>query len=105
MYFQRVLACRRELVMYDQCEQVYGESSAEAQLEMEISVKLHQSPFISNCYGCASSATELCLTLLRALASHDESRQILISQGLIAELLDNNLKRGTSQVLINSFVA
>lgn len=50
------------------------------------------------CYGCASSATEHCLTLLRALACSNASRQVLCAQGLVAELTYNNLRRGTVQV-------
>jgi len=51
-----------------------------------------------HCYGCAAAATEHCLTLLRALACSATSRQVLCAQGLVAELADNNLRRGTSQV-------
>lgn len=54
---------------------------------------------IGRCYGCASAATEHCLTLLRALASSATSRQILCSQGLVQELVKNNLRKGTVQVI------
>ena len=32
------------------------------------------------CYGCAAAATEHCVTLLRALATNAETRQILVKQ-------------------------
>lgn len=41
-------------------------------------------PCVSNkCYGCATAATEHCLTLLRALALNKTSRQTLCSYGLV----------------------
>ncbi|XP_069695727.1 E3 ubiquitin-protein ligase UBR4 isoform X2 [Periplaneta americana] len=92
---QRVLACRRELVAYDrnQRDQSIGGSSSSFSM-----ASLSEPPPIGRCYGCASAATEHCLTLLRALAASAASRQTLCAQGLIAELLDNNLRRGTVQV-------
>ncbi|XP_047102506.1 protein purity of essence [Schistocerca piceifrons] len=119
---QKVLACRRELLAYDQNDQVYSETGEASSVtdqeyelqqpcesealpplqlqeeELEVNIRGLPQPLISSCYGCASSATELCLTLLRALASKEESRLLLISEGLIAELLEYNLRRGTGQV-------
>ncbi|KAJ9575228.1 hypothetical protein L9F63_025822, partial [Diploptera punctata] len=91
---QRVLACRRELVAYDrnQRDQSVGGSPSSVNL-----TGISEPPAIGRCYGCASAATEHCLTLLRALAASAASRQTLCAQGLIAELLDNNLRRGTVQ--------
>lgn len=57
------------------------------------------------CFGCASAATEHCLTLLRALACSNASRQVLCAQGLVAQLADNNLRRGTVQVLVCNYYA
>lgn len=34
----------------------------------------------SNCYGCASAAVEHCITLLRALVTNSDMRQMLCSQ-------------------------
>lgn len=59
-------------------------------------------PVVGRCYGCASAATEHCLTLLRALATNVAAREVLCKQGLIQELLEHNLRRGTIQVLINN---
>lgn len=50
----------------------------------------------TKCYGCASAVTEHCITLLRALASNPALRHILVSQGLIRELFDYNLRRGSA---------
>lgn len=50
------------------------------------------------CYGCASAATEHCLTLLKALAGHTPSRLALCKLGLIKELVENNLRKGTVQM-------
>ena len=47
------------------------------------------------CYGCASSTVEHCITLLRAMATNAVMRQVLCGQGLIRELVDYNLRRGT----------
>ena len=47
------------------------------------------------CYGCASSTVEHCITLLRAMATNSIMRQVLCGQGLIRELVDYNLRRGT----------
>jgi len=92
---QRVLACRRELVAYDRNQRDQSVSSTAGSVGM---MSLSEPPPVGHCYGCASAATEHCLTLLRALAASTASRQTLCAQGLIAELLDNNLRRGTVQV-------
>jgi hypothetical protein len=48
------------------------------------------------CYGCASACVEHCLTLLKALASKRSARAHLHQQGLVPELLNHNLRRGTA---------
>ncbi len=50
------------------------------------------------CYGCATASVEHCLTLLRALSSRPSSRHLLTERGLITELLENNLRRGSGSV-------
>ncbi|XP_053389009.1 E3 ubiquitin-protein ligase UBR4-like [Mercenaria mercenaria] len=52
----------------------------------------------SNCFGCASAAVEHCITLLRALVTNTNLRHVLCSQGMIQELIDFNLRRGTLHV-------
>lgn len=52
-------------------------------------------PCVNNrCYGCSTAATEHCLTLLRALALNPTTRKVLCSEGLIQELVWNNLRKG-----------
>jgi E3 ubiquitin-protein ligase UBR4 len=97
---QRVLACRRELVAYDRNQRDQNVGGSASAISM---LPLSEPPPIGRCYGCASAATEHCLTLLRALAASAASRQTLCAQGLIAELLDNNLRRGTVQVSLFYF--
>lgn len=54
------------------------------------------------CYGCASAATEHCITLLRALATNAYTRQVQCDHGLIRELVDYNLRQGSIQVCLKS---
>ncbi|XP_075228020.1 E3 ubiquitin-protein ligase-like protein poe isoform X3 [Lycorma delicatula] len=103
---QRVLACRRELVAYDRSQieaggggggsGTWGRSSSGVNITSASAIASAPAP--GHCYGCASSATEHCLTLLRALAHNAASRTSLCAQGLVQELVENNLRRGTVQV-------
>ena len=98
---QRVLACRRELVAYDRNQRGQGmfqfqrTNIATEGPEKDTGTII---PAVGRCYGCASSATEHCLTLLRALATNSAAREVLCKQGLIQELVEHNLRRGTVQV-------
>lgn len=88
---QKVQACRRELVAYDR-----------SQMDLPIT-PLDGSSADGNvshnrCYGCALASTEQCLTLLRAMASNVDCRIGLCKQGLVEELAQNNLRRGTFQI-------
>lgn len=97
---QKVLACRRELVAYDR-NQIDGHKAGVRDKRDEIDLsKLEGNMPVARCYGCASAATEHCLTLLRALATNATARDVLCKQGLIQELVENNLRRGTAQVRI-----
>ncbi|XP_055857167.1 protein purity of essence [Episyrphus balteatus] len=86
---QKVKACRRELVAYDRSQMDQPNSSSNPGSE-ELAV--------NRCYGCALASTEQCLTLLRAMASDPECRLGLYQQGLVEELAQNNLRRGTPQI-------
>lgn len=111
---QRVHAYRRELVAYDrvQIEQsrvgggsrsgsTAGLGNASCSSRQESATLIPSlTPTLRRCYGCASAATEHCLTLLRALALTPASRKTLCAQGLIQELVEFNLRRGTVQVCI-----
>lgn len=97
---QRVLAWRRELVAYDRNQR--GQSTAPSSIGASTSDRADKEETVvpppGRCYGCASSATEHCLTLLRALATNSAARDVLCKQGLIQELVENNLRKGTVQV-------
>ncbi|CAH1119052.1 unnamed protein product [Phaedon cochleariae] len=88
---QKVLVSRKELVAYDR-------KHRDMELPKSTPVLGDTSviPRINNrCYGCSTSATEHCLTLLRALAHNPTTRQALCQEGLIQELVWNNLRKGT----------
>ncbi|XP_032676900.1 protein purity of essence isoform X4 [Odontomachus brunneus] len=96
---QRVLACRKELVAYDRNQR--GQSSSQSSYGMSVSDVTKDETIVSpvgRCYGCASAATEHCLTLLRALATNSVARDVLCKQGLIQELVEHNLRKGTVQM-------
>lgn len=114
---QKVLACRKELVDYDRQQKeavlsgVASDSPITSPQGMVTSVMHQSQPSVttsihktrdshrpSNCYGCASAAVSHCITLLRALVTNATMRQILCSQGMIKELIDYNLRRGTLSV-------
>lgn len=88
---QKVQACRRELVAYDRSQMdLPALTTSETHTEI---VMPH-----NRCYGCALASTEQCLTLLRAMASNMDCRRGLCNQGLVEELAQNNLRRGTTQI-------
>lgn len=121
---QRVLACRRELVAYDRQQrgQIIASCSssndtiATGKEETSTIVNVSQSmstvtrphsqsvvgyvnpQTVGRCYGCATAATEHCLTLLRALATNQVAKEVLCKQGLIQELVEHNLRKGTVQM-------
>ena len=106
---QKVLASRKELLEYDLQQREAATRSSRS------SSGAHQPTFTASqyralsvlgcghtssnkCYGCASAVTGHCITLLRALATNPAIRQILVLQGLIRELFEYNLRRGTSNM-------
>ncbi|XP_022084216.1 E3 ubiquitin-protein ligase UBR4-like isoform X1 [Acanthaster planci] len=114
---QKVLASRKELVEYDRRQRDAALKSISPSSGMTpVATPLtspHPSPSPSTmavslpsckatqrnqgrCYGCAAAATEHCVTLLRGLASHAETRRIIADQGLIQELVEYNLRRGSA---------
>ncbi|KAF7280363.1 hypothetical protein GWI33_006135 [Rhynchophorus ferrugineus] len=90
---QKVLASRKELVTYERKHHDTDLSESVSVFnDLQISSK---APCVTNkCYGCATAATEHCLTLLRALALNKTTRQTLCSYGLVQELVWNNLRKG-----------
>lgn len=121
---QRVLACRRELVAYDRQQRgqiiascsssndtvATGKEEASAIVNVPQSMSTVTRPHsqsviacvnpqtVGRCYGCATAATEHCLTLLRALATNQVAKEVLCKQGLIQELVEHNLRKGTVQM-------
>ncbi|XP_063828894.1 E3 ubiquitin-protein ligase UBR4 [Ostrinia nubilalis] len=96
---QKVLACRKELVSFDrsQSEQLKGDTlPVYAGLVQNYDGDLAKESG-GGCYGCSLACAEQCLTLLRALASQAEHRTRLCRFGLVQELVQHNLHRGTPQ--------
>ncbi|KAH8263174.1 hypothetical protein KR044_005513 [Drosophila immigrans] len=87
---QKVKACRSELVAYDRQQQDQPASTLPSGAEVNHTT--------NRCYGCALASTEQCLTLLRAMAYNYDCRVGLYSQGLVSELAEHNLRRGTPQI-------
>ncbi|KAB0801611.1 hypothetical protein PPYR_03797 [Photinus pyralis] len=101
---QKVLVSRKELVSYDRKHrdtEIRSGSIFNVQALPSCSKAASSTSTITNtsnkCYGCSTSATEHCLTLLRALAINSGTRQVLCSKGLIQELVRNNLRKGNLQ--------
>ncbi|XP_043220427.1 E3 ubiquitin-protein ligase UBR4-like isoform X2 [Amphibalanus amphitrite] len=89
---QKVLASRRELLRYDrQAHDGAGTAAASAPAFCQ------ETTSHGRCYGCSSASAECCVTLLRALATNPRLRVTLCSYGLIPQLLEHNLRRGTPQ--------
>ncbi|CAH2989845.1 unnamed protein product [Chilo suppressalis] len=100
---QKVLACRKELVSFDrsQSEQLKGDTlpvyaGLVQNYDNDLSKGISKESG-GGCYGCSLACAEHCLTLLRALASQPEHRTRLCRFGLVQELVQHNLHRGTPQ--------
>ena len=98
---QKIQASRKELVSFDRNQKEGGK-------KIIVSPRLPSTPDTSGvtnsaanacrCYGCATAATQHCITLLKALATQPLLRTALSSQGLLEDLLQHNLRRGNAQV-------
>ena len=103
---QKVLASRKELLEYDLQQREAATKSSRSNSSHQPTFTASQYRALSvlgcghtsstKCYGCASAVTGHCITLLRALATNPALRQILVLQGLIRELFEYNLRRGTA---------
>ena len=93
---QKVVATRKELVCFDESRKAVKASAAAAASVEVVDVK--KCTVATKCYGCASASVEHCLTLLRALATKPTSRVRLFQQGLLEELMEFNLRRGSNTV-------
>jgi len=114
--FQKVLASRKELIAYDQKQlgQVKSTIRFNGSISSSLSVSdsavsISQSTSSSyllpntSCYGCITAALEHCFVMLRALATNMTLRKILLQQGLIQELVENNIRRGSVQVILKIY--
>ncbi|XP_065191781.1 E3 ubiquitin-protein ligase UBR4-like isoform X2 [Sycon ciliatum] len=106
MLIQKVLACRKELIEYDNAQQqldgvdlsaLSSDPDAHQHLPRSVASLVSAGGTHGNCYGCASAAVDHCITMLRAAAQSTEVRPMLISEGLIGELMESNLHLGTQQ--------
>lgn len=101
-----MLASRKELLEYDLQQREAATKSSRSSSSHQPTFTASQYRALSvlgcghtsstKCYGCASAVTGHCITLLRALATNPALRQILVLQGLIRELFEYNLRRGTA---------
>ena len=80
---QKVLASRKELLEYDSRQRdacASGRSAARAGDAAAVSGLSGPKGTSGRCYGCASAATEHCVTLLKALALLPDTRQKLVQE-------------------------
>ncbi len=95
---QKVIATRKELLAFDNSKKAGGGVGGRA-YSQELTGSGGEIRQVSGrCYGCAAASVEHCLTLLRALATKPRTRHLLFEQGLIPELLQHNLRRGTNSI-------
>lgn len=103
---QKVLASRKELLEYDLQQREAATKSSRSSHQPTFTASQYRALSVlgcghtssNKCYGCASAVTGHCITLLRALATNPALRQILVLQGLIRELFEYNLRRGTASM-------
>uniref|UniRef100_A0A4X2KYM1 UBR-type domain-containing protein n=1 Tax=Vombatus ursinus TaxID=29139 RepID=A0A4X2KYM1_VOMUR len=103
---QKVFASRKELLEYDLQQREAATKSSRTTVQPTFTASQYRALSVlgcghtssTKCYGCASAVTEHCITLLRALATNPALRHILVSQGLIRELFDYNLRRGAASM-------
>lgn len=85
---QKIQACRREIVAYDRCQM---DSSA---MTTTLTAEADDSP-VTKCYGCALASVEQIICLLKFMATQVQYRVALCQEGLIEELVSNNLRHGS----------
>ncbi|XP_015793075.1 E3 ubiquitin-protein ligase UBR4-like isoform X2 [Tetranychus urticae] len=102
---QKVLASRKELVDYDNVQRDSITTTTKVSTNGKGSATRRDSKFVvslasasGRCYGCACAVVELCITLLKALGTQLKYRKLLCSSGLLQQLVDYNLRTGSSSV-------
>lgn len=110
------MASRKELITYDQKQlgqvkstnrfngSFSSASITDSLTSLSISQNIPSTCSLPNtsCYGCITAALEHCFVMLRALATNMALRKILLQQGLIQELVENNIRRGSVQVFFDT---
>lgn len=91
---QKVMATRKELLAFDNNRRPASKQVTQTR-DVSSFRKNAASRNAGKCYGCATASVEHCLTLLRALANKPKIRHLLFKQGLIEQLMEHNLRRGS----------
>lgn len=96
----RVLASRRELVEYDnrQLRRCLNAGSIVLSSANRRKSRVYSSLSSGSgtCYGCASATVDHCVTLLKALATITQLKRHISNTGIIADLLNYNLRTGSN---------
>lgn len=95
---QKLLASRKELVIYDNVQRLESYSqlcdeSTGTRFIMRRDSKMFglQTSSSGKCYGCATATIEHCITLLKGLAVLPVYRELFCVNGLLKILIDQNL--------------
>ena len=100
-HVQKITTCRKLLRSYDESQQnVTAPSSPE--LPQSKPLSLGQTAKRVNvsaraCYGCASAASQLCIRILRVISKVKHQHYFNGYSGLVNELIENHLHRGSSE--------
>lgn len=96
---QKLLASRKELVIYDNVQRLESYSqlcdeSTGTRFIMRRDSKMFglQTSSSGKCYGCSTASIEHCITLLKGLAVLPAYREAFCANGLLKILIDQNLK-------------
>lgn len=96
---QKLLASRKELVIYDNVQRLESYSqlcdeSTGTRFIMRRDSKMFglQTSSSGKCYGCSTASIEHCITLLKGLAVLPAYREMFCANGLLKILIDQNLK-------------
>ena len=96
---QKLLASRKELVIYDNVQRLetysqFCDESTGTRFIMRRDSKMFglQTSSSGKCYGCATATIEHCITLLKGLAILPGYRELFCSNNLLKILIDQNLK-------------
>lgn len=98
----KILASRRELVEYDnrQLKRCLNAKSTVLSLANRRKSRVYSSLSSGSgrCYGCAIATVEHCVTMLKALSTTYKLRAQICDSGCINELVNFNLKHGSSAI-------